>query len=149
LSGLSFHYLNQSFSLSRRTTLQLAAVAIPAVTNLILCLLLIPRFGLDGAAWATTGSFAVGLLGSYTLMRRCLRLPVPWLVLGQAGLATAIMGLAVLQIPPVGGLLELVLKAVVGAVIYFVCVLTLDVAGMRTLGLGWLQARNLRPKEAA
>lgn len=140
--GVSIHYLNHALTLARRPNLQFVAIAIPAVANLALCLLLIPRYGLDGAAWATAGSYAIGLVGSYMLMRSGVSLPIPWGVLVRAGAATAVMAAVVLQVPALGGAPELALKAAAGALVYAVCVLALDIAGVRTLALRWLEGRN-------
>lgn len=147
--GISIHYLNHSLTLARRPNLQFVAIAIPAFSNIALCLLLIPRYGLDGAAWATAGSFAIGLVGSFVLMRSGVSLPIPWGVIGRAGAATAVMAAVVLQLPALGGAAELALKAVTGALVYAACVLALDTAGMRTLALRWLESRNLGVRGAA
>ncbi|MDI1363346.1 MAG: oligosaccharide flippase family protein, partial [bacterium] len=60
LSGVTTYYLLQAFTLGRRTPLLIVSMAAPAMVNLALNLLLIPRFGLDGALWATTASYGVG-----------------------------------------------------------------------------------------
>jgi O-antigen/teichoic acid export membrane protein len=118
--------------LARRTGLLLAAMAIPAVSNIVLCLVLIPRFGLQGALWATLASYAIGALASYGLGRRALALPVPWETLGRAGLAAALMALAVAATPALGGVLELSLKALVGIAVYGALAYGLDICGART-----------------
>ena len=84
-SGVTTYYLNHAFTLARRTRRLVAAFGVPALANLVLCLLLIPRFGLDGAVWATAASYAVGLITSYVLMRGCLPLPIPWNALVAVG----------------------------------------------------------------
>ena len=134
-SGLTTHYLHTSFTLARRTRMQFIAVAVPAGLNLVLTLLLIPRFGLDGALWATAASYAVGLVASFLLMRRCLVLPTPWDVLGRVAIATALMAVVVLRLPSLGGFLEVALKASAGAAAYAAAAFALDVASVRTEGL--------------
>jgi O-antigen/teichoic acid export membrane protein len=148
-SGLSIHYLNHALTLARRPSLQFVAIAIPAAANVVLCLVLIPRYGLDGAAWATAASYAVGLVGSFFLMRLGVALPVPWGVLARVGAATAVMAAVVLQLPALGGALELGLKAALGALVYSVCVLALDAAGVRTQVLRWLEGHRLNAREAS
>jgi O-antigen/teichoic acid export membrane protein len=135
-SGLTTHYLHMSFTLSRKTRLQFLAVAIPAGLNLVLTLVLIPRFGLDGALWATAASYGVGLVSSFVLMRRALPLPVPWTTLGQVVAATALMAAVILCLPSQGGLVEILLKAGVGALVYALAALALDAGGSRSEGLG-------------
>jgi O-antigen/teichoic acid export membrane protein len=141
-AGLTTYYLHTAFTLARRTGLQMVAVAIPAAANLVLCLVLIPRFGLDGAMWSTAASYGIGLVASYVLGRTCLPLPVPWKAFGLILVATGIMSLAVVAVPAVGGLAELLLKAAAGGITYAAAVVVLNPANMRTEALNWLRARR-------
>jgi O-antigen/teichoic acid export membrane protein len=142
-AGLTTHYLHEAFTLGRRTGLLFGAMAVPAVANLLLNLLLIPRFGLMGAAWATTASFALGAVTSVLLGRKALAMPVPWGPLARYGAAAAAMAFVVQGLPVYGGWAELALKATIGAAIYAVAVLALDGGARRRAGLlfGSLQAR--------
>lgn len=134
-SGLTTYYFHQAFTLGRRTGMLIAVMAIPALANLALNLLLIPIYGLDGALWATLASYALGLAASLALGRRVLPLPVPWTSLAQAAFASAIMAVAVIFTPALGGLAELLLKAGVGAAVYLGLVLAIDAGGLRSRGL--------------
>ncbi|HRD27737.1 MAG TPA: polysaccharide biosynthesis C-terminal domain-containing protein, partial [Caulobacter sp.] len=91
-----------------------------------------------GAMWSTAASYAVGAVMSWLLGRRAMPLPVPLDVIWRAGLACAVMVLAVMRIPALGGLLELGLKAAVGGLVYAAVVLLLDAGGLRTRGAGLL-----------
>jgi hypothetical protein len=77
LAGLTTYYFHQAFTLGRKTPLLLVAMAIPAVANLILNLLLIPSFGLEGALYATLISYGLGLGASAWLGRQSMALPIP------------------------------------------------------------------------
>ena len=142
LAGLTTYYFHQAFTLGRRTVLLLAAMAVPAAANLALNLLLIPRFGLDGALYATLASYGLGLLASAALGRRAMPLPVPWTTLAQAAAASLAMALVVQRLPAIGGLFELVLKAGTGALVYGAVVAALDAGGLRSRGLALLKARR-------
>ena len=146
LSGLTTYYFHTAFTLARRTRLLLLAMAAPALSNLLLNWILIPRFGLDGALWATLASYGLGLIASLGLGRRALALPIPWSTLGRTGLATAAMVVVVLNIPAWGGFWELAVKASSGALIYGLVAFSLDVCGVRSRGLR--KARGLQVKEA-
>jgi O-antigen/teichoic acid export membrane protein len=146
LSGVTTHYLNHAFTLSKRTGRQIAAFGLPAAANLALCLVLVPRYGLDGAAWATVASYGVGHVASYVLMRGCLSLPIPWAALAGATVAAAAMALAVSQVPAFGGLLEVAAKAAVGALVYALVALALDVGGARTQGIRLLRGARADPQ---
>jgi len=143
-AGLTTYYFAQAFTLARRTRLLLIAMAIPAVANVALNLILIPRLGLTGALVATLASYGLGAVAACGLGRRVLPLPIPWIALGQAALGAALMALAVVSLPALGGLAELALKAGVGAVVYGMVVYLLNAGGLRSRGrsaLGALRAR--------
>ena len=132
LAGVTTYYFHTAFTLARRTGLLLMAMALPAAANIGLCLVLIPRFGLQGALWATVASYGLGALASWGLGRRALALPVPWTLLGKAGAASAAMAFAVRAVPASGGLGELAAKASAGAVVYALLAFALDICGART-----------------
>ena len=130
--GVTAHYLNTAFTLGRRTFRQLVAIGIPALANLGLTLLLIPRYGLDGAMWATTASYGLGAVVSVILQRGGISLPIPWRAVGRCGLATGAMALAVSAVPQLGGIAELAAKAGLGALVYAAAALALDAGQARS-----------------
>ncbi|MDR3512795.1 MAG: lipopolysaccharide biosynthesis protein [Caulobacteraceae bacterium] len=132
LAGITTYYFHTAFTLARRTGLLLAAMAIPAASNVVLCLVLIPRFGLQGALWATLASYGLGAAASFGLGRRALALPVPWDTAARAAAASAAMALAVRLVPAGGGALELFAKAGVGVAVYGALAWLLDICGART-----------------
>ncbi|WP_374570850.1 polysaccharide biosynthesis C-terminal domain-containing protein [Phenylobacterium sp.] len=142
LAGLTTYYFHQAFTLGRKTVLLLVAMTIPAGANLALNLVLIPRFGLDGALYATLASYALGLAASAALGRRAMPLPIPWLTLAQALGASAIMAFVVTRLPASGGLIELALKAGAGALVYGAVVAVLDAGRLRSRALAMLKARR-------
>jgi O-antigen/teichoic acid export membrane protein len=131
-SGLTTYYLHTAFTLARRTQRLLAAMAIPALANLALTLVLIPRFGLDGAMWATTASYAIGAVASWGLGRQVMALPIPWHDIARCGLAAAGMVLAVSLVPAAGGIGELAAKAVVGVLAYCALAFLFDASDVRS-----------------
>ena len=131
-SGITTYYLHQAFTLGQRTRLLFAAMTIPAGLNLVLNIILIPRFGIDGAMWSTAISYAVGAVASWALGRRAMPLPLQIEALWKAGAGCVAMAAVVLVIPPLGGILELATKAGAGALVYGLVVYALDAAGART-----------------
>lgn len=143
-AGLTTYYFHQAFTLARRTGLLLVAMAAPAIVNVLLNLVLIPRMGVMGAAFATTISYGFGIVASWTLGQRALALPVPWMELGRVLVATGLMAAVVLLVPAYGGAPELMAKASVGAMVYAVACWILNAAEVRDRGsrvLKTLQAR--------
>ena len=144
-SGFTTYYFHTAFTLGRATKLMLAAMAAPAAANIVLNVLLIPRFGLNGAVIATAVSYGLGLLASAILGRRAIKLPIPWDTLARAGAASAVMAIVVSLIPAVGGILELALKATAGGLVYGAIAYVLNAGGIRVEGrriLGSLKART-------
>jgi O-antigen/teichoic acid export membrane protein len=144
LYGLTAYYFGQAFTLGRKTKLLLVAMSVPALGNVMLNLFLIPRFGVVGAAWSTAISFGFGMVATMLLGRKVIPLPVPWEPLVRCGAATAIMALVVWSLPEIGGLLELVMDATIGAIVYATVALTINAAGVRDIALGLLQKFRAR-----
>jgi O-antigen/teichoic acid export membrane protein len=132
MSGLMIHYFSESFQLVRRTDLRALMVAIPAIANIGLNLVLIPQFGLMGAVASTVAAYALGVVVMAVAGRRFIALPVdPGVVLKTAAACAAMAG-AVMLLPSPGGVLELAAKAIVGAGVYGVVALALDLGGVRS-----------------
>lgn len=142
LGGLTTYYFHQAFTLGRRTGRLLAAMTVPAAANLVLNIVLIPRFGLDGALYATLASYGLGLAASAALGRGAMPLPVPWTTLFQAVGASLAMALVVSRLPALGGIAELILKAGAGALIYGGLIAVLDAGGLRSRGVALVKARR-------
>lgn len=140
--GLTAYYFGQAFTLSHRTKLLLVTMTVPAVLNIALNVLLIPRFSVMGAAWATAASFAVSMVMARILGSRVMPLPVPWETLIRCGVATGVMALAVAALPAIGGFPELMLDAAVGGIVYAATALTINAAGVRDIVLDIYRRRR-------
>jgi O-antigen/teichoic acid export membrane protein len=131
-------------------TVALAALTlVSTAVNLALNVVLLPKWGLVGAAWATTIAYALFMLSTYLLARRSLEIRVKPLVLGIALLTTAIM-LLVLNLlgrPSSQPAVDLLLRGSVGAVVACVCMSLMDhEIRQRTW---WRAARSIRPRLGA
>ncbi|MFN3669559.1 MAG: polysaccharide biosynthesis C-terminal domain-containing protein [Brevundimonas sp.] len=144
LFGLTAYYFGQAFTLGKKTKRLLVAMAIPAALNVVLNVILVPRFGLIGAAWATAASFAVGMVATMLIGRRVVALPIPWEALARCGVATGIMALVVSRLPSIGGIGELILDAGVGGIVYAAAALTLNAAGVRDVVVRLAARRGAR-----
>ena len=143
-AGINTHYLHTAFTLARKTGRLMLAIAIPALLNLALNLLLVPRFGLNGALWATLASYGAGVCISYSLGRQSLALPIPWGMLARTLLAALGMGVAVASVPAMGGIAELAGKSLAGLAVYGLLAWLLDICGARTRSSRLLQALRTR-----
>ncbi len=118
ISGLKLYYVDIAFLLSRRTSLQMLAVGVTAAFNVGLNLLLIPRHGVLGAAWATLASAVVVVVLSAILSRSAFRLEYPQELLVRPVLAAAGMVAAIRAVGGPGGSAGLAFKIGLGVVVY-------------------------------
>lgn len=144
LAGLNTYYFSESFTLGRRSGLALVAMVVPALANVGLNLILIPRLGIQGALWSTVASYALGVAASIVLSRGFMPLPVPWRVVGEAVGAALLMALVVMSLPALGGLPELILKAAAGGLTYGLVIFMLDAGHLRSRALAAVQAFRAR-----
>jgi len=130
-SGLNTYYFLQSFTLARKTRLLIVAMAVPAVANIALNVALIPVMGLIGAAWASAASFFLGLVVSWALGMRAIVLPVPLWALLRIAFCTSVMVAVLFVLPQIGGVADVIIKSVTGAVVYGALAWILNLNGIR------------------
>lgn len=128
LLGCMTEYFAEAFILAKKA-LQRALLMIPPVlVNIGLNFLLLPVMGLKGAVVATVVAYAVGMVLLAVVGRRYVALPVHLGDMVRIALACGCMAAVVSLLPDWGGLPELVLKAVLGAVTYGAVAVLLDIA---------------------
>lgn len=74
-----------------RPSLPTRATVVAFVSNIILNLLLIPRFGLTGAAIATTAAYSINLLIQYIYITNLIEFSIPWSIVGTTFIASLLM----------------------------------------------------------
>jgi O-antigen/teichoic acid export membrane protein len=135
-NGTLIHYFSESFQLAHKTAERAMIMTIPAIANVILNIILLPRIGLMGAVYATVGCYFLGMVLLGLFGRRHVVLPVPLLDLIKVLVSCAAMAGVVRLMPDLEwDLVELMLKAGFGAAAYALCVASLDAAGARGLAL--------------
>jgi O-antigen/teichoic acid export membrane protein len=127
------HYFAEAFQLTRRTGVRAGLMAIPAVANIGLNLVLIPQFGLMGAVAATLSCYVLLIALYWGVGRRFVALPVDGGMVVRVGLAVTAMAVCVSLVPAWGGIGELLAKAAVGAVVYGAVAWRFDLGGLRSL----------------
>lgn len=142
LAGIKAYYFDQAFQLGRWTMGQVWVLVASAATNVILNLLWISPFGVQGAAWATVISYALGLILSVILGRRVFPVPFPWAEVGRVLLASLVMGAVLLPLRQNTGFFALVVQVGTGALAYFATVLLLNVAGVRDFVISFVRRRS-------
>jgi O-antigen/teichoic acid export membrane protein len=131
INGFVLHYASEAFQLSRRTATRAGLMLIPALADLALNVILLPRIGLMSAVYSTVLCHALALVLLASVGRRFAPLAWPWIDFFRVAGACAAMAVAVRLLPSLGGFAELILKASVGALVYGLAALVFDAAGAR------------------
>jgi len=137
LSGVRLYYLDYNHHLSKRTMTLAIEWAAAAVANVLLNLLLIPRFGAPGAAYATLLAYALLHLTYLVSRDRNIPLAFPMREIAKVALAAATMTIPLsmdLAGPP---WLRLLLTGSAAASLYVVVLYASNLAGLRT----WVNTR--------
>lgn len=143
LWGLKSAYLDLSFQLSSNTLGLIWVSLVACVTNIGVNLILIPEYGVAGAAYASVAAYGVAAVMTLFLGRSLVRLPWPALDLVKMVAACGLMALAMMSVPEVNSVaLRLAMQLMLGGMVYAAAVLALNVSGMRQMLAK--QIRNLR-----
>jgi len=149
LNGFMVYYLHEAFILAKRTRIIPLVMIAPAVLNVALNLILLPRMGVMGAVVATVAAYGLGAVLSGVMGRRYFPLPLPWGEFAKVGAACGVMALGVWLVPAFGAaFVTLLAKAVVGAVIYAAAIWAIDAGEIRVLASEIMPGR-FGVKEAA
>lgn len=133
VAGIKAFHLDIAFQLARQSRWQVYTAIVAAVANVALNLLLIPRYGILGAAWATLGAFTLASLVSGWLGRRVFPMPalLPLLGRGLAVAALAYLGAWSVMQTALPTLTTLALGIAAGGALAMAGALLLNVAGIK------------------
>lgn len=128
LNGMISYYAHRAFMLSGKTGMFVWAMVPPVILNVGLNIVLIPKFGLMGAVYATVAAYGLGLFISIVLGRRYYPLPLPIRAFFEVCAACCLMAGVVHALPiadSIPDVISLLIKAVVGVSVYgTVCFIT-------------------------
>lgn len=131
LGCMRAQYFDFLFQLGRKTGYLTVILSITTVLNVGLNVLLIPRYGAEGAAIALVLSLVPSLLLAVVLSPQAVRARVPFKVAGQITCACLTMAIAVAAVPRLHGLAGLVAQIFLGTVAYGGALIALDLMGIR------------------
>lgn len=131
LNGLRAYYFDLAFYLGRRTGLHVFVTGTSAAVNLLANLVLIPMFGLAGAAYASIASYSLGLLLSMMFSRKAFRLPPMLKDFAKFFLATLAMSAVLLLLPRPEGFAGLLPVLFLATAVYIACLLISDAGNVR------------------
>jgi len=136
VNGMISYYIQRAFMLGGKTKMLPITMIAPMVLNLGLNFVLLPKYGLMGAVYATVISYAFGLILAFIVARRYFPLPVPAEAFLKTGFACALMAGAVLALPlpeSINPFIEIGIKGTVGASVYALVAFATNAADCRTL----------------
>lgn len=139
LGALASSYYYHAFHLARRTDGQVKLVGIAAAVNFALNLLWIPRYGVQGAAWATVVAYALALALSMWYGQRYF--PLPLLPRGSLRvlIATLTMAAALWPLRELRGVYALAGSGCAALAVYAAMLWLLDVGQCRQFGIRQLR----------
>lgn len=128
-----------------KQTLMIAGlVAVCAVLNIILNVLLVPHWGIVAAAVATLVSYLVLTLSMLWVSARRIPISFPWASTIKFGAMSTIMYIVVTQLPGGNNLVTtFVTRIVIGALLYAIMVSTFDKQARAAIrmGIAWCRSR--------
>jgi len=133
VAGIKAFHLDMAFHLARQSRWLVITSTVAALANVALNLLLIPHYGILGAAWATLAAFAVAALASGLFGRNAFSMPafLPLFARGLTISVLAYLGAWLVMQSGLSVLLTLLLGVAAGAALGLAGALLLDVAGVR------------------
>jgi O-antigen/teichoic acid export membrane protein len=131
LHGAQMVYLSLVFSLTKQPLRQTLTYAFGAAINVGLNLILIPRFGLLGAAAATVIAYVCIVVASFLAGRRLLTLPFPTKGATKVLLASALFVFILLPALGEGLSFAIVIRVSVASIMYAATLVVCDSVGLR------------------
>lgn len=127
------YYLDLVFQFRHQTKYQGYIAISMAIVNVVLNLLLLPHFGILGAAWSTLAAFSVGALASWLIGRTIFQLPSLRIDFLQCLSASVVMSVVLYMLPTSHGIVGLVSKIVSGLGTYVLMAWFLNLADCRDI----------------
>lgn len=136
LNGMISYYAQRAFMMSGHTQMFVWAMVPPVILNIGLNLWLIPQMGLMGAVYSTVASYMLGLVIALIVGRRYYPLPLPVRAFFEITFACLVMA-GIVSLVPIGpnvpDVIELFIKAGIGALVYGIICFGTNAANCRTV----------------
>jgi O-antigen/teichoic acid export membrane protein/CelD/BcsL family acetyltransferase involved in cellulose biosynthesis len=131
LNGLSTHYFDHAFHLSKKSYMLLFTQGPTAVFNLTMNFMLIPRFGYMGAAYTYVASYVILVTLSVLVGRRVFKVRFPFRPALEIAASVGIMAVPLMAIPFRRDALGLAEMVVLGGFLYSSGLVLFNVMGVR------------------
>ncbi|WP_296570360.1 oligosaccharide flippase family protein [Phreatobacter sp.] len=134
--AVSQQFVQISFHLAKKPSLMVAHGTAILVVNVVAMTLLVPSFGLKGAAWSLVIAEASGVVAGYLLSRRAHPLPFTWRPVLKVVAAVLVMAVPTTLVGWTGAhgdIATFAAAVVTGVLAYAAAAFAFDLAGVRTL----------------
>jgi O-antigen/teichoic acid export membrane protein len=132
LAGYKAYQLDSAFQFAHRTIHQVWIVLVAAVINVVLNVLMIKPYGIQGAAAASVIAYLVSMVLTAWVGRRHFPLPFPVAACGQVLVATAAMTLVLWPLRDHFGTVSVAIQVVAGGLTYGVILVATNFLDLRT-----------------
>lgn len=132
LTGIGGVALGKSLFLAKRTDISMISWILVALSNVLLNILLIPKWGINGAAIATMISFMLGFIfeGYYAI--KYFKFSIDWVSIIKTIISSLVMSLCIIFFTP-RNLAEIVVIVVLGIFVYFMSMIALKAISLNEL----------------
>ncbi len=131
LAGMKAYHFDAAFQFVHRTIHQVWIVLFVAIVNIILNVIAIPRWGINGAAAASMLAYFISIVLTVWYGRKYLVLPLPIKAFVQVSIACGLMAAALLPFRDRIGAPELALQVIAGAGLYAIALVAGNFIGLR------------------
>jgi O-antigen/teichoic acid export membrane protein len=132
LRAMGAHYSDHTFHIPNRPFILFAIYAPVAIGNIILCLFIVPRYGMLGAAYCALVSQIVALLVGWLVAKRILPLWLPRREIVKIIICLAILAGVLMLIRFPAGWTGLIAEVAVGLITYGTTAILFDLGGLRS-----------------
>lgn len=123
----SVAFFSAGLYIHKKGKILMLLTVLSAGVNVILNVILIPEYGITGAAIATLVSYVLLATSNKMVSSKIFNINIPWVPIFKFGFSALLMYLAIIQIVTSSPLLTLVLQMVLGGIIYAIAVFAIDV----------------------
>ncbi|WP_440971242.1 lipopolysaccharide biosynthesis protein [Peribacillus frigoritolerans] len=131
LQGLKMYYIDLSFQLGKRTSMQIIPVTIGVIINILANLILIPEYGVLGAAYASVFTYIMLVFVSYYLGRKIFIVPFPKIELMKILFSGLVMCISLYPLLAMRGVFVLIIQVVIGLISFMFSIFIFNVSGIR------------------
>lgn len=129
--GMKSHYYDQGLQISGKTKSFFIPALVAIIVNIILNFYLLSTYGIEGAAFATLIAFLLALILSGVYSKKNYKVKFPFKTLIKIVLSTSLMYVFIIQINLNSDIVNMIIKIILGIIIYFLSIIVLNTMNIR------------------